>query len=148
MYLLINVCVDTKTRAWLNKHAVQVTKNAWVNTATVEGTTFLAVNYRSLRHMQPQINSYVGPYLDKIHAWLMEDRVPKSSKHLICNKLKLIMKASHCMDAVQRAEDLFNIIAQEKIQGTDKPQSTVSPLIEDDSVQSYLLGLVKNETIH
>jgi hypothetical protein len=52
------------------------------------------------------------------------------------------------MDAVQRAEDLFNIIAQEKIQGTDKPQSTVSPLIEDDSVQSYLLGLVKNETIH
>lgn len=148
MYLLINVCADAKTKAWLNKHAVQVTKNAWINNATAEGTTFIAVNYKSVRHMQEQINHYAWPYLDKIHDWLMSDRLPHKSRHLICHKLRLIAKASHCMDTVQRADDLLSIVDPEKMKATAEEQSTVSPLIEEDSVQNYLLGLVKSETIH
>ena len=148
MYLLINVSVDSKTRKWLNEYAVKVTRNAWINSATVEGTTFVAVNYKSTRHMQGEIKKHAVVYLNKIHDLLMEDRIPSGSRDLIANKLLTISKVSHCLDVISRANDLFCILGQEKNTGKSEEQSTVSPLINSASVQDYLLGLVKKGTIH
>ena len=148
MYLLINLSVDTKTRKWLNSYAVKVSRNAWINSAPVEGTTFIAVNYKGTRHMQAEIKKHAVVYLNKIHDLLMQDRVPSKPRHLIASKLSLISKVSHCQEVIGRADDLFCIISAEKNNSKSEEQSTVPPLIEEDNVQSYLLGLVKSGTIH
>ena len=154
MYLLTAIKLSPDTRKWLNSYAIKLSRDTWLHNSTCPGTEAVQMSQRAARQMQRCILLYAIPWIDRVHSMVMEDRFNRKDLHLIKNKLELLHEAVECGDIMLQIAsymDIFSEIVEEHSENItqQEPNENATLLgIEEDSVQNFLLSLVKKETMH
>ena len=158
MYLIIPQDNMTASQArWLNTNALRIGPSSWIHSAYVPNTTALTLDREALREMRLEINDAASKFLAKTEGKLVTNSggyITGKALRITINKLKIVVGASSCMEAVGLAKDLLTILGdwediEPKNFTPETPLSSGTSLgVDDSSVENYILGLAKNKTFH